>query len=111
MDYRCPSCAKDLGGRKRLGAIIARMEIDCPHCRSRIQLNVHPLEMKVVLGGFAAFAVLAALGYFFHSNFLIFLALIAGMAGPMGQPAIEQTLLKNWARFAPVAPKADSGRS
>lgn len=102
MDHRCPLCARDLGGRRRLGAIVVRMEMDCPHCRGRIQLNVHPFEMKVVLASFAAFVVLAALGYVLHSNPLIFIALIAGMAGPIALPAIERTLLKNWARYMPA---------
>jgi len=110
MDYGCPICGKDVGGRRRLGPVVVRMEMDCPHCRGRIQLNVHPLEMRIVLGGFAAFAVLAALGYVLHNNAVIFLALIAGMAGPVALPAVERVWLRHWARYAPVASRSGGGQ-
>lgn len=111
MDYRCPACGKDLGKRKRIGAVIARMEIDCLHCRSRIQLNLHPLETRLVIGSFGAFLALAALGYLLHGNALIVLALVAGMAGPMALPVIERTWLRDWPRYAPVAAKTGGAPS
>jgi DNA-directed RNA polymerase subunit RPC12/RpoP len=52
MDYRCPSCRKDLGNRKLVQGIVTRMEINCSFCGSRIQLNVHPLERRIVFCSF-----------------------------------------------------------
>jgi len=49
MNHRCPNCAKDLAARKLLQSVIARWEIDCRYCGRRIRLNVHPLELKVVV--------------------------------------------------------------
>lgn len=109
MDNRCPNCGKDLRSRKGVHAIIARMEIDCSHCNGRIQLNVHPLELKIVFFSFGSFIVLLALAYSLQSNALVLLALIAGMAGPTVLPVLERTHLRTWARY--IRPGGDSGRN
>lgn len=102
MDNRCPNCGKDLGSRKRVNAIVARMEIDCLHCKSRIQLNVHPLELKVVFFSFGSFIALGALAYALQSNALAVLALAIGVAGTVALPVLERTRLREWPRYIPV---------
>jgi DNA-directed RNA polymerase subunit RPC12/RpoP len=111
MDYRCPCCGKALGGRKRIGAIVARMEIDCPHCRGRIRLNVHPLEMRIVLAGFGAFVALAALGFALQSQALVVIALAVGAAGPLALPVLERYYFRDWARYVPVTANPGSDPS
>ena len=103
MDYRCPCCSKDLGTRKRVHAIIAQMEIDCPRCASRIRLNIHPLEQKVVMFSFGLFLVLVLLAYLLENQLLILLALTAGMAAPAALPVLERTWLRSWARYVPAS--------
>ena len=102
MDYRCPCCGKDLGSRKRVNAVIARMEMDCPHCAGRIRLNMHPLEQKIVLLSFGLFLVLVFFAYMLKDQWLTLLALTAGMAAPAALPVLERTRLRNWARYVPV---------
>ena len=109
MDYRCPSCGKDLASRKRIAAIITRMELDCPHCRRRIRLNLHPLEVRIVLAGFVAFVALAGLGYALRSNALSVIALVAGMTGPSLLPVVERVWIRNWARYVLVERRSDGG--
>ena len=109
MDHRCPNCGKDLGSRKRVHAIIARIEIDCSHCNSRIRLNVHPLELRIVFLSFGSFIVLLAFAYSLQSNALALLALIAGVAGTVALPVLERTRLRTWARY--IRPGGDSGRN
>ncbi len=111
MDYRCPSCRKDLGSRRRIQAIITNMESDCSFCGSRFQLNVHPLEPWIVYCSFGSFAVLAALAYFLQSNTLILLALAAGMVGPTALPVLERTYLGDWARYVPLGTGSGGDRS
>ena len=111
MDYRCPSCRKDLGNRKTIHAIVTRMEINCSFCSSRIRLNVHPLESAIVFSSFGSFIVLAALAYSLDSNMLILLALAAGMTGPTALPVLERTYLRNWARYVPAGVNPGGNRS
>ena len=111
MDYRCPSCRKDLGNRKLVQAIVTRMESDCSFCGSRIRLNVHPLESAIVFSSFGSFVALAALAYSLHSNMLILLALAAGMVGPTALPVLERTYLRNWARYVPAGANPGGNRS
>jgi DNA-directed RNA polymerase subunit RPC12/RpoP len=111
MDYRCPSCRKDLGNRKGIQAIITRMEIDCSFCGRRIRLNVHPLERGIVFSSFGSFVALAALAYSLHSNMLVLVALAVGMAGPTALPVLERTYLRNWARYLPAGANPGGNRS
>jgi DNA-directed RNA polymerase subunit RPC12/RpoP len=103
MDYRCPCCGKDLGTRKRVHAIIAQMESDCPRCAGRIRLNIHPLEQKIVIFSWGLFLVLVLLAYLLKSQLLILLALTAGMAAPAVLPVLERTWLRSWARYVPAS--------
>lgn len=103
MDYRCPNCTRDLATRKLLRSVIARWEIDCRYCHRRIRLNVHPLELRVVTFGFAAFVALAVLAWRLESSVLTLLALCAGAGGAVTLPIFERTYLRTWARYAPIA--------
>jgi DNA-directed RNA polymerase subunit RPC12/RpoP len=107
VDYRCPICTRDLAKRKLSQSVVARWEIDCRFCGKRIRLNVHPLELKVVMFGFAAFVVLAVFAWRLESKTLTVLALCAGIAGPLALPVLERTTLRTWARYAPIAPGPD----
>ena len=100
MDYRCPVCRGSLAKRKFSHAVVARMEIDCPHCNSTIRLNVHRSELIVVLLNFGAIVVLVALAYRFRSQGLLLFAFGAAMVGALALPVLERTYLRNWPRYA-----------
>jgi DNA-directed RNA polymerase subunit RPC12/RpoP len=102
MDYRCPVCRANLAKRRLSEAVIARMEIDCAHCKSTIRLNVHRAEAMVVFLGFGAFAVLAALAYLLQSHGLMLLAFGAAMLGALALPLLERTWLRAWPRYASI---------
>ncbi len=105
MDYRCPICGKEIVKRKPIHSIVTQMEIDCPHCKGRVQLNVHRAEVAIVLLAFSAIAVLAALAYGFGSqgqNVVLGALAVAGL-GVAALPVLERTWLRNWPRYIPVA--------
>ena len=108
MDYRCPICRADLGHRKLSQAIVARMEMDCTHCKGRVRLNVHRLEMIIVMFNFGAIAVMGALAYWYQSQGLMLVAIGAAMAGVLALPVLERTGLRNWPRYTPAARNPDS---
>jgi len=103
MDHRCPLCGGSLAKRKLSQSIVARMEIDCPHCKGRIRLNLHPAEIIVVLLSFGAFVVLAGFAYGLHSQRLALIAFGAAMAGALALPLLERTFLRSWPRYARMA--------
>jgi len=100
MDYRCPDCRADLGKRKLVQAIVARMEMVCSHCKSTIRLNIHRAEVIVVLLGFGTFIALVVFAYGFQSQGLMLAALGAAMVGAAASPLLEQTYLRTWPRYA-----------
>ena len=102
MDYRCPLCGLDQGKRKLIHSIIARMEMDCSHCKRTIRLNVHRAEMVIVLVNFATIVLLGALAYRFQSHELVLFTVGAVMLGALALPLLEQTWLRNWPRYATV---------
>jgi hypothetical protein len=106
MDYRCPLCSANLGKRKLTQAIVARMESECSSCMGLLRLNVHRAESIVVVLGFAAIVVLAALAYRTQSHDLALAAFGAAMAGALALPLLESTYLRNWPRYVPGARKA-----
>lgn len=99
MDYRCPACGKDLGSRRLSQAVIARMEIECTFCKSRLQCNVHRMEFAVVLFNFAAIALFIAGAYWLHSKELAIIAFALAMLGALALPVLERTWLRTWPRF------------
>lgn len=103
MDHRCPLCAGSLAKRKLSQSIVARMEIDCSHCKRRIRLNPHPAEVIVVLLGFGAFVVLAGFAYALQSEGLALMAFGAAMVGALALPLLERTYLRSWPRYARMA--------
>jgi hypothetical protein len=100
MDYRCPDCRANLAKRRLSEAVIARMEIDCSHCKRTIRLNVHRAEAVVVFLGFGSFVVLAALAYWLQSDGLMLLAFGAAMVSALALPLLERTYLRTWPRYA-----------
>jgi DNA-directed RNA polymerase subunit RPC12/RpoP len=103
MDHRCPLCAGNLAKRKLSQSIMAHMEIDCSHCKSRIRLNLHRAEVVVVLLSFGTFVVLAVLTYALQSQGLALIAFGTAMAGALGLPLLERTFLRSWPRYARMA--------
>lgn len=93
----------DLRQRKLSQAMVARMEIDCPHCKQRIRLNVHPAEVVIALFDFAIVIALAALAYGYRSQGLVLAALGAAMAGALALPLLQKTWLRSWPRYARLA--------
>lgn len=106
MDYRCPACDKDLGTRKLSQAVMARLETDCVHCKSRLRFNVHRAEFAIVMFNFAAIMVFFAGAYWFPTQRLALYAFVAAMAGALALPVLERTWLRNWPRFLVAAGKA-----
>lgn len=107
MDYRCPVCGVNLVKRKLIQAVVARMEIDCSHCKSTIRLNVHRVEAIVVLLDFGMIIVLAAFAYWFQSQGLVLAALGAAMVGALAMPVLERTYLRTWPRYASIVKSPD----
>lgn len=103
MDHRCPLCEGSLAKRKLSQSIVARMEIECSHCKGRIRLNLHPAEIIVVLLGFGTFVVLVALAYVLQSQRLAVMAFGAAMVGALALPLLERTFLRSWPRYARTA--------
>lgn len=103
MNQRCPHCSRDLASRKLAGSIIARMDLDCPHCHGALAVNVHPVETALVLGSVGAALALAALAYTTQSQGLLLAALAVGMGGAAAIYALERSWLRDWPRYAPRA--------
>ncbi len=103
MDYRCPLCGADLAQSKPARSLIARMNVDCPRCLGRLEMNVHRAETALVLASVAGAVGLAALAYARQSQALLLAALALGMAGAAALYAIERTWLRRWPRFRPRA--------
>ena len=99
MDYRCPACRENLAKRRLTQAIVVRMQIECAYCKSAIQHNFHPAEVAVIVLGFGAFAVLAALAYWLQSQTLMLCAFGAAMASALVLPLLERIYLRNWPRY------------
>lgn len=99
MDLRCPLCGRDLASTKAARSLIARMDLDCPHCLGRLQVNLHRSETLLVLGTVAACVALAALAYLRQSQGLLLVALAGGMAGAAAVYIGERTWLRAWPRF------------
>jgi hypothetical protein len=102
MDYRCPLCRKHPGKRKLIDAVVARMEMECPHCRSTIRLNVHRAETAIVLFNFAMIVALGAIAWWFPREGLVLLVLGAVLAGTAVLPLLERTWLRAWPRYVPA---------
>jgi DNA-directed RNA polymerase subunit RPC12/RpoP len=104
MDYRCAHCGRDLAASKPARSLIARMDVDCPHCMGRLQVNVHRAETLIVLGSVAGCVALAALAYARQNQVLLLTALGGGMAGAAALYILERTWLRAWRRFRARAP-------
>jgi len=103
MDYRCPICGQEVRKRKLNQAIVTRMEIECPSCKGKVRLNVHPAETAIVLFNFAALVLLGALAYWFQSQGLVLLALVGAGLGSAALPVLERTYLRTWPRYGLIA--------
>jgi len=101
MDNRCPICGKDLGRRKLAYSIVARMDVDCPHCQGGLTVNVHPAERVLVLCGTAAALVLAVASYIAQSQGLLLAAVVTGMATGGAIWALDRVWLRAWPRYVP----------
>lgn len=99
MDNRCPLCGADLSASKPVRSLIARMNVDCPRCAGRLEMNVHRAETALVLASVAGSVGLAALAYARQSQGLLLAALALGMAGAAALYALERTWLRRWPRF------------
>lgn len=106
MDNRCAVCQVDLGRRKLSQTIMSRMELDCPHCRNMIRLNIHPSEKVVVMINGAIIVALGVSAYWYESQTLTVSALVAAGIGAALLPLLEVTTLRDWPRYARIEPKA-----
>jgi predicted Zn finger-like uncharacterized protein len=100
MDYRCPVCGVDLPRRKLSHAIVARMEIDCPHCKTRIRLNVHQVEVAATVVHFGAILAFCVVAYLQMGQGLFLLTLAAAGAGALVVPLLDRTWLRTWPRYS-----------
>ena len=99
MDYRCPVCGINQAKRKLSQAVVARMEIECSYCKSRIQHNFHRAEVVAVMFGFGTFTTLAAFAYWLQNQSLVLFAFGAAMGGALALPLLEHTYLRTWPRY------------
>ncbi|MEO8716918.1 MAG: hypothetical protein ABI423_01720 [Burkholderiales bacterium] len=80
------------------------MDLNCPYCLGRLQVNVHRAETLIVLGSVAGCVALAAFAYVRQSQALLLTALAGGMAGAAALYIVERTWLRAWRRFRARAP-------
>ncbi len=106
MDYRCPACEKDMGSRRLSQMVIARLETECIHCKSRLRFNVHRAEFTVVMFNFAALAVFVSSAYWLRSRELALIAFGCAMLGALVLPVLERTSLRAWPRFVRAPDRA-----
>ena len=100
MDYRCPACGTNLGKRRWGETIVARMEIECPHCKNVIRLNVHRAEEILAPMVLGTIILLSILGYWLQSRALMIAAFGAALAGALAFPVLERIILRSWRRYA-----------
>ena len=98
MEYRCPACNADLAARRVIGRVIPRMEVDCPFCLKRIEMNVHPVESAVMIACFAGFIAFAVLFYALKNDAYL-VAALACLAPSALLPLLERRFFKGWPRF------------
>ena len=108
MDYRCPSCGENLGTRKRANAVLTKMEVDCPKCSRRLQLNIHSIESAAMILYCVGFVGLVALGYLLDRRGLLVTGILVGLAGWVGMHALERTCLRTWPRYTAKPPQGGS---
>ncbi|MGQ0547432.1 MAG: hypothetical protein ACT4P3_19220 [Betaproteobacteria bacterium] len=99
MQHGCPLCAADLSRhRKLMRSVIPRMEFDCPHCRGRIEVNVHPLESALMVASFLAFVAFGAL-YYFSGREGFVVAALASLSPAALLPFLERHGFRGWPRY------------
>ncbi len=111
MDHRCPLCKESLAKRRLSQTVIARMEIECSHCKNTIRVNVHRAEEVAVLLSFGTVIGLAVAAYVFHSQGLALAAFGAVMASSLLVPVLERTWLRTWPRYVQPGARGDAGGS
>lgn len=99
MDNRCPLCGKDLGRKKLAYAVIARMDMECPHCRRGLSMNLHRAETAIVILGTGGALVLLVLSLYTRSQALLLAALAIGAAAAAAEFALERFWLRRWPRY------------
>lgn len=99
MDYRCPVCQANLRGRRLTEAVVVRMEIECPHCKNLLRLNIHRAEAITVLLIFGTIVVLTALAYWLQSSGLMLSVFATAMVGALALPLLERFYLRSWPRY------------
>ena len=100
MDHHCPQCGCNLGRKKFSHTIVARMNLECPHCRAPLRLNLHRGETATVIAAACIAVPLALLSLALHDRVLLVSALGAGMAGAFAVFVLERTWLRVWPRYA-----------
>ena len=100
MNHHCPQCGRDLGRKKLSHSIVARMNLECPHCRAPLSLNLHPGETTTVIAATCIAVPLALLSLALHDRVLLAWALGAAMAGALAVFVLERTWLRAWPRYA-----------
>lgn len=101
MDNRCPLCGKDLGRKKLAYAVVARMDLECPHCRRALSMNLHRGETALVILGTGGALVLLVLSLTTRSQALLLAALGVGAAAAGAESALERFWLRRWPRYVP----------
>src|SRR5512134_533889 len=100
MDNRCPLCGKDLGRKKLAYAVIARMDMECPHCKGGLSMNLHRGETAVVILGTGSALLLLILSLYARSQALLLAAMAVGAAAAGAEFALERFWLRRWRRYA-----------
>jgi len=99
MRRECPSCREDLSRHRRIArSVIPRLELDCPACRARIEVNVHPVESALMVASFLAFVAFGVLYYATGRDGFV-VAALASLAPAALLPALERFWYADWPRY------------
>lgn len=99
MEHRCPACESDLSRHRKLArSVIPRLEFDCPACRARIEVNVHPVESALMIASFLAFVAFGVLYYATGREGFIVGALLSLSPAAL-LPFLERYWFRAWPRY------------
>jgi hypothetical protein len=99
MKHNCPACGADLSRHRSLmRSVIPRMALDCPACRARIEVNVHPVESWLMVASFLGFVACGVI-YYASGREGFVVAALACLAPAGVLPMLERYWFRDWPRY------------
>jgi hypothetical protein len=81
--------------------VIAKMEIDCPDCKRRLTMNIHPVESTVTTLVSLGFVGALLAGISLENPTLVGMGIMIGLVGGAASLLIERVVLRDWQRYLP----------